>query len=62
LLDAEGAKLMLSNSDPKNHVEDDHFFEEIYEGYKIFRVQAVRAINSKGTKRGAISELIITNY
>ncbi|WP_038030756.1 DNA adenine methylase [Thermonema rossianum] len=56
------AKLMLSNSDPKNMDPDDHFFEQLYAGFHLFRVAAGRAINSKGSKRGKISELLITNY
>ncbi len=56
------AKLMLSNSDPKNKDLEDTFFEDAYAGYNIFRVSAGRAINSKGNKRGKISELLITNY
>lgn len=61
-LDNKGAKLMLSNSDPKNEKPDDDFFDELYSGFNIERVQARRAINCNGEKRGAISELIITNY
>ncbi len=62
LLDSKGAKLMLSNSDPKNENVDDDFFDELYSGYNIERVQARRAINCNGEKRGVISELIVTNY
>lgn len=61
-LDEKGVKLMLSNSDPKNENPDDNFFDNLYKGFKIERVQANRAINSNGTKRGQISELLITNY
>lgn len=61
-LDAAGAKLMLSNSDPKNENQDDHFFEEAYNGFHIERVKASRNINSDGQKRGAIDELLILNY
>ena len=55
------AKLMLSNSDPKNYALDDHFFEELYP-YHINRVYAKRIINSDAKKRGQITELLITNY
>ncbi|MCS6959716.1 MAG: DNA adenine methylase [Pseudanabaenaceae cyanobacterium SKYGB_i_bin29] len=58
----KGAKLMLSNSDPKNENPQDNFFEEVFCGYNIFRVHAARAVNSKSTKRGKIHELLITNY
>ncbi|MCS6967004.1 MAG: DNA adenine methylase [Cytophagales bacterium] len=62
-LDKEkGAKLMLSNSDPKNQNPEDDFFERAFAGYNIFRVSANRAINCHGNKRGKINELIITNY
>ena len=60
-ISAAGAKIVLSNSDPKNINEEDNFFEELYQNYKINHVQATRAINSKGDKRGKISELLICN-
>lgn len=56
-----GAKIVLSNSDPKNLDENDNFFDDLYENYKIDRIGATRAINSKGDKRGRINELLITN-
>lgn len=62
-LDREkGAKLMLSNSDPKNENPKDDFFEKAFSGYNIFRVLASRAVNCNSDKRGKITELIITNY
>jgi DNA adenine methylase len=57
-----GAKLLLSNSDPKNENPNDHFFEQHYRGFAIERVKAARAINCKASGRGEIDELIITNY
>lgn len=56
-----GAKIVLSNSDPKNVNEEDNFFDDLYRNYKINRVEASRAINSKGNKRGKINELLICN-
>ena len=56
------AFLMLSNSDPKNTDPEDDFFDELYKSFNIMRVSASRAINSKGSSRGAINELLITNY
>ncbi len=53
---------ILSNSDPKNVDIDDNFFEQLYEGFNIRRVPAKRFINSKANRRGAINELLITNY
>lgn len=61
-LSLKGSKLLLSNSDPKNHDEADEFFDSLYEGFNIDRVDAVRMINSKATGRGKIKELLISNY
>lgn len=61
-LNRTGAKLMLSNSDPQNTNKDDLFFETIYKGFIISKIDAIRMINSKVDKRGKIKELIITNY
>ena len=60
--DAKGAKILLSNSDPKNANPDDNFFDDLYSELKVQRVSARRAISSKGTGRGAISEILVTNY
>lgn len=62
LLSKKGAKLMLSNSDPKNENLSDNFFEDLYNGFYIERVDATRMINSNSTKRGKITELVIKNY
>ncbi|MFM7440599.1 MAG: DNA adenine methylase [Snowella sp.] len=61
-LNHQGTKLMLSNSDPKNIDKNDTFFDELYSDFTINRIQANRMINSKTSRRGAISELLITNY
>ena len=61
-LSKKDAKLMLSNSDPKNTDENDDFFDALYSEFKIQRVQASRAINSDPTKRGKISEILVLNY
>jgi DNA adenine methylase len=61
-LDSKGAKLMLSNSDPKNLDKDDLFFDILYNEYNIQRVNANRMINSNGKGRIAITELLIKNY
>lgn len=57
-----GAKLMLSNSNPKNVDPDDDFFEALYGNYNIHTVEANRMINSNASGRGKITELLITNY
>ena len=61
-MDARGAKLLLSNSDPKNEAPDDDFFDRLYSGYTIERVPATRSINSDADKRGAINEILVRNY
>ena len=61
-LNVKNAKLMLSNSNPKNTDENDDFFENIYKGFNINEVSAKRMINSNSKGRGEISELLITNY
>ncbi|MGD0534162.1 MAG: DNA adenine methylase [Methanoregula sp.] len=61
-LDRKGATIMLSNSDPGNEKAGDSFFDDLYDGYTIKRVPARRMINCNGARRGAVSELVITNY
>ena len=58
----KGAKVVVSNSDPKNANADDDFFDEIYSAHKICRVGASRMINSNSSARGKISELLISNF
>ena len=61
-LDKKGAKIVVSNSDPKNTNSDDDFFDEIYNAHNIKRVEATRMINSNADARGKIKELLISNY
>ena len=56
-----GIKWILSNSDVKNIDESDEFFDDLYSEYKIERVSMKRSINSKGSGRGEIFELLIRN-
>ncbi len=60
-INTNGAKIMLSNSDPQNIKPEDTFFQDLYKSYTINKVEAVRAINSKGDSRGKIKELLICN-
>ena len=53
---------MESNSDPKNTNEEDEFFDELYKDYRTDRIYAARNINSKGSGRGKVSEILIMNY
>lgn len=57
-----GAKLLLSNSDPKNTDPHDRFFDELYAPFHIHRLRVGRAINARGAGRGRINELLISSY
>ena len=61
-LDKKGAKIVASNSDPKNINEDDNFFDDAYAKQNIKRVSATRMINRNSDKRGKINELLISNF
>ena len=61
-LNERNAKLMLSNSNPKNINKEDTFFDNIYQGFNINKIQANRMINSNSNGRGKISEILVTNY
>ncbi len=52
---------ILSNSDVDTAETPDKFFDELYESFAIERIQASRAINSVSSKRGKLSELLISN-
>lgn len=62
VLDKKGAKIVVSNSDPKNTNEEDNFFDDIYSKHIIRRVDATRMINSNSSARGKIKELLISNF
>lgn len=61
-MNKKGAKVVVSNSDPKNSNTEDDFFDELYKMHKIKRVQATRMINCNSELRGKIDELLIANY
>ena len=52
-LDSMGVKVILSNSSTS-------FIKKIYEEFNISEVHTGRFINSKGSKRGKVSEYLIT--
>lgn len=58
----KGAKIVISNSDPKNSNTEDDFFDNIYSSHKIKRVEATRMINCQAQARGKIKELLISNF
>ncbi len=57
----KGALFIASNSDPQNADKNDLFFDKLYNMFAIRRVSASRMINSRGDRRGAVSELMISN-
>lgn len=61
-MDARGAYIILSNSDPKNVDPEDDFFENLYADYDVQRINAKRKINRNADHRGYITELLIKNY
>ena len=54
-LDARGVKFMLSNSSAR-------LIRDLYAGFVITPIQARRQINSKASRRGPVTELVIRNY
>lgn len=54
-LNERGVKFLLSNSATD-------FILDLYKDYDIKIVQAKRAINSKGDKRGEVNEVLVKNY
>ncbi len=54
-LDSRGCKIMVSNS----HTP---FICELYADYQIKSITATRRVNVDATGRGAVSEVLITNY
>ena len=55
-------KWMLSNSDCSAKNPADTFFEDIYGCFNIQRVYASRMVNANASKRGKLTELLISNY
>ena len=58
----KGAKIVISNADPKNSRAGDDFFDTIYASLRIKRVEASRMINCNSAARGKIKELLISNF
>lgn len=54
-LDKKGVYVMLSNHNTE-------YINELYKGFNINVIDARRNINSNGTGRGKVEEVIITNY
>ena len=62
LSENDNVKWMLSNADCSAKNPEDTFFETIYNGFNIHRVYASRSVNANASKRGKLTELLITNY
>jgi len=60
-LNNRSANFCLSNSDPKNTDTNDNFFDDLYSAFEIKRVYANRTVNTDSSKRGKLSEIIVTN-
>ena len=54
-LDERGVYVMLSNHNTL-------LINELYKDYNIHIIEAKRSINSKGNKRGKVTEILVTNY
>lgn len=54
-LSDRGVRFLLSNSATD-------FIFELYKNYNIITVQANRAVNSRGDKRGKVDEVLVKNY
>lgn len=57
----KGCRIMLSNSDSKNP-DGSSYFEALYQGYIINRINAPRFINVNPQKRAKLTEVVIRNY
>lgn len=60
-LDNQNHKWILSNSDVKGKDINNNFFDDLYAAFNIYRVNARRSINANASKRGQLTELLITN-
>ena len=58
----KNVKWMLSNSDCSSVNPTDTFFEDLYEQFFIQRVEASRMVNANASKRGKLTELLISNF
>jgi site-specific DNA-adenine methylase len=52
----------MARVEPRSQRLDLRCKQSHYEGFNIHRIQAKRAINSKGDSRGPLSEILVTNY
>lgn len=60
-IDEMGHYFLLSNSDPKNTNLSDNFFDELYQDFKIERIQANRTISASSVGRKRVNEIMVSN-
>ncbi len=60
-IDTLGYDWVLSNSDVKGNNQGNDFFDRLFKDFQINRVLAKRSINANASKRGRLTELLITN-
>ena len=61
-IDNLGYDWIVSNSNPKEKDSQQYFFDNLYASFQIKRIEAKRMINAHADKRGALTELLITNH
>jgi len=61
ILNEQNYQWILSNSDVKGKDPNNNFFDDLFENFNIMRVNARRSINANPSKRGKLTELLITN-
>ncbi len=57
-INEKGAKIVLSNSDPKNVNSDDTFFDDLYKSYKTHEILTKKAKNKKSNKCDLIFKIV----
>ena len=57
----KGGFWLLSNSDALD-IYGNSFFDDLYKGFKIERVNVKRFINATAEKRGEVKEVLVNNY
>lgn len=60
-VDAIGAKVILSNSDPVIDANGNGFFEHLYAGFDISKINVMRNVAAASSNRKQVKELIVNN-
>lgn len=59
-ISSKRGRFILSNSDPIQVDPEDTFFDDLYSEFDIERIEARRAIGATASRRGLVSEVLIT--